>query len=310
MTRSYEKLLQEAVNGDIRFNVALSDLTTYKIGGPAQMLLETADANDIIAAVRICARYKIPLTVLGAGSNVLAPDSGIEGLVLRIYSDQLLPTLRGEFIESNAATTDENLALFASAHNIPGFEYIYDIPGAVGGAIMQNVGTNDHQIKDFLIDVTYIDKTCGIVTKPVHELGMRYRTSLFKEEWGLVLSARFKRGSNEESKIIRARMEKIRETRRNKFPMEYPNCGSVFKRPPGDYAGRLIQEAGLSGFKIGHAMVSPRHRGFIVNMGGAGADEVKAVAAHVQAIVLDKFGVQLERELVYLSKRPKPPPNL
>jgi len=310
MTRNYEKLLQEAVNGAIRFNVALSDLTTYKIGGPAQMLLETTDANDIVAAVRMCVRHKIPLTVLGAGSNVLAPDKGIKGLVLRIYSEQLLPSLRGDFIESNAAVTDENLALFASEQNISGFEFIYDVPGTIGGAIMQNVGTNDHQIKDFLIDATYIDKKCEIVTRPVSELGMGYRTSLLKEEWGLILSARFKRGPSEESEIIRVRMEEIRKIRRSKFPVEFPNCGSVFKRPPGDYAGRLIQEAGLGGFSVGNAMVSPRHRGFIVNMGGAGAEEGKAVAAHVQTVVKEKFGVHLERELIFLSERPEPPPNL
>ena len=305
MTGNYRKLLQDAVTGEIRFNVPMSDIITYKIGGPAEMFLATGDEKDIVAAARSCIRHKIPLTVIGAGSNVLAPDEGVAGLVLRVYSGQSRPTLKGDIIEASAAVSDENLSLFACENGLSGFEFIYDIPGSVGGAVMQNAGTNDGQTKDFLIEATYIDKNGEVVTKPVDQLRMGYRTCLLKEEWGLILSALFKAGPKKDSTEIKSRMDEIRKTRRSKFPMELPNCGSVFKRPVGHYAGKLIQDSQLSGFQIGGAMVSPKHRGFIVNTGGATAKDVKDLVAHVQATVKEKFGVDLERELIFLDRKPK-----
>ncbi len=304
MTSSFQKLLAGSVTAPIRRNVSLADATTYKIGGPAELFLQTGDEKDIIAAVRACIRHEIPLTVLGAGSNVLAPDRGIEGLVLRVYDDGLMPFMRDETIACSAGVTDKNLAEFACKNAIGGYEFLFDIPGTVGGAIVQNAGTNDGQIADRLIDVRYIDRAGEIVTMSVEQLNMGYRHSVFKDEGGAILFARFKKGPEEKPEAIRAKMEEIRKTRWSKFPMECPNCGSVFKRPPGDYAGRLIQEAGLGGFRIGGAMVSPLHRGFIVNTGSATEKDVKAVAAHVRDTVMDKFGVKLERELIYLPEKP------
>ena len=248
----------------VETGVRLTELTTYRIGGPAEMLATAETPADILAVVRACAKCGAPLTVIGAGSNVLAPDEGVAGMVLRIYGGDYPAEKSGDVISVNAACPDEEFTKQLAAFGVAGFEWLCDIPGTVGGAIVQNAATDDGAVSDTLIDATFIDRSGAMVTKQKERLGFGYRESIFKSEWGVIVSARFKIERHDNCEKIINRMNEIREARHKKFPMERPNCGSVFKRPPGDYAGRLIQEAGLGGLSVGGAMVSEKHRNFIV----------------------------------------------
>ncbi|GAB4300361.1 MAG: UDP-N-acetylmuramate dehydrogenase [Myxococcota bacterium] len=298
--KSIADKLAGKVKGKVKTGVPLSELTTYQIGGPAEILIEPKEPNDIAAVVKFCRKAAVPLTVLGGGSNVLAPDEGVRGVLLRLFDKASRPELQKEHLSVSAATSSETLALFAAEKGVKNFEFLYDIPGALGGAIVQNASNDYGELSALIEDVTFIDESGNPTTLPARELGFGYRNSRFKERFGVVVSARLKiaeRGAKDE---IRERMEEIRRIRRGKFPMEYPNCGSVFKRPPGDYAGRLIESAGLGGLRVGNAMVSPKHKNFIVNLGGAKASDIKALVEKIQSAVEGKFGVELERELIYL----------
>ena len=302
MTHPLWKDLSSKIQTPLRYGVLLRDLTYYRIGGPAEAVLETGHSKDIQTALHFCKQHEMPITLLGAGSNVLAPDKGLSGLVVKIYQEDLDPVLEDQTLVVSAAVTDERFAEFAAQNGISGFEFACDIPGTIGGAVVQNASTNDGDTRTHLIDVTYLNEAGQVVTSPVEKLGLGYRTSYFKEHFGVILQARFAGNQREDVRAIQKKMEAIRALRKSKFPMERANCGSVFKRPKNDYAGRLIQEAGLGGFRVGDAEVSGKHRNFIVNHDNATAADVKAVVAHAIEEVYNQFGVMLERELIYLPE--------
>lgn len=280
----------------------LAPYTTFRIGGRAEWFMEPCNSDEIKQAVNACRNYGIHLTIFGGGSNILVPDEGIAGLVMRIYQPDVTPFFHNGAIHVNAAVSNSNLAGFAARHGICGFEFIYDIPGAVGGAIVQNAANNDGMISEHLIDVEFIDrKSESIKVLQKKDLNFGYRHSYFKDHDCVVISARFAAAKRADPSDIRYRMEAIKKQRWEKFPMEYPNCGSVFKRPAGDYAGRLIEQAGLGGYRIGDAMVSTKHKGFIVNVGKATAADVRTLIESVRSRIGEKFGVWLENELVILS---------
>ncbi len=285
---------------NLRTNVPLAPYTTYRIGGPAEVFVETGREEDILRLVQLCRKHSIPLTILGLGSNVLVPDEGIEGLVLRVVDPGAKPELDGDVLDCPAACSDETLARFAASHGCAGFGFLYDIPGAVGGAIVQNAAM-DVSIADKLLDVTFVDARGELRRLPLDSLHMGYRTSLFKHEWGVVLGARFDVSERKPPEELHASMEAVRTTRRSKYPMEFPNCGSVFKRPEGDYAGRLIEAAELGGLRVGGAAVSTKHHNFIVNDRNATAEDIRRLVEEVRTRVRERFDVELERELIYLS---------
>ncbi len=300
MTSTIQNYLGDAF--DLRTNVALAPYTTYRIGGPAEAFVETGREEDILRLVQQCHKHSIPLTILGLGSNVLVPDEGIEGLVLRIVDHSSRPTLDGDVLDVPAACSDETFAHFAASNGVPGFGFLYDIPGTIGGAIVQNAAM-DASIADRLLDVTFLDSKGNLHQLPRESLHMGYRTSLFKLEWGVVLRARFHVSERQPPEELLASMEAVKKKRRSKYPMEFPNCGSVFKRPEGDYAGRLIEAAELGGLRIGGAAVSTKHHNFIINDQNATAEDIRRLVEEVRCKVKERFGVDLERELIYLSQR-------
>ena len=301
------RALKEVAISGVRENYPLKEATTYKIGGPAEFFIETGFVSEIAAIVKFCALRGVPLTVLGAGSNVLAPDEGVSGVCLRVYDASANPSIENESIVSSGAVTDKSLAEFVAERGISGFEFLYDIPGTVGGAIVQNAGMNEHEVKNGILEATIVNKKGEAVVFSGEEHRLGYRTSRLKEEWGIIVEAKFRIDLRDDPSAIFGRMKELKETRAGKFPMEYPNCGSVFKRPTGYYAGKLIQDAGLGGASVGGAMVSPKHRNFIVNTGGATASDIKLLVERIISEVYAKFGVRLERELIYLESFPPPP---
>jgi UDP-N-acetylmuramate dehydrogenase len=290
------------LEGSLEQGVPLAGLTSYGIGGPAEILVEPASATDVEKVVLASRRAGAPLTVLGAGSNVLVSDRGLEGVVLRLGERMGGVAIDGGVITAGAGTSDRELAHAAAAAGITGFEFLEDIPGTLGGGLVQNAEAWGDAISDHLVEVSVVDAQGRLVTRAAGDLTFGYRDSTFKRAGDLVVvEARFAPTGRAAPAEIEARMDTLRTRRHSRYPLEHPSCGSVFKRPEGDYAGRLIEEAGLGDTRVGDACVSRRHHNFIVNLGEATAADVRTLVSLVQERVLERFGVQLQRELVYLG---------
>lgn len=297
-----EKILGLGLQGSVSAAVPLAGMTTYGIGGPAEVLVEPGSAGDAAALVGDVRRAGAPLCVIGAGSNVLVPDEGLSGVVLRIGEGMGGVAVHGGVITAGAGTSDRDLALHAARAGITGFEFLEDIPGTVGGGLVQNAGAWGESISDHLVDVTVVDASGGIRTMDSGSLQFGYRDSTFKRQGDLlVVEVRFAPPGRDDPEKILGRMDELRARRHGRYPLDRPSCGSVFKRPSGDFAGRLIEEAGLGGLRCGAAVVSTKHHNFIVNEGGATARDVRTLVMMVREKVHEKFGVRLERELVYLG---------
>ncbi len=291
-----------ALEGSVEERVPLAGLTSYRIGGPAEILVEPASAADVEKVVGEVRAAGAPLTVIGAGSNVLVSDRGLEGVVMRLGARMGGVAIEEGVITAGAGASDRDLAHAAARAGITGFEFLEDIPGTLGGGLVQNAEAWGDAISDHLVDVTVVDASGKLVTHGARSLEFGYRDSTFKRAGDLVIvEARFAPAGRAAPSDIVRRMDELRARRHARYPLEHPSCGSVFKRPAGDYAGRLIEQAELGGTRVGDACVSRQHHNFIVNLGGATARDVRTLVELVQERVRQRFGVQLERELVYLG---------
>jgi len=274
----------------------LSGHTTYKVGGKAECLVSPECSDEAINIFRFARKSGIPITLLGAGSNVIAPDDGIEGLVLKVRNRSALISFPGDCrILADAGVTLIDLARWAGKKGYEGFEPIAGIPGTVGGAVLMNAGTKEGDTAGVLEKVEVLTASGERRVFKRGELSFGYRESTFQGSGWLILRAQFKLRRGDPSVIIR-RLDEIWEQRQRKFPLDYPNAGSVFKRPPGDYAGRLIEESGCKGMRIGAAAISERHANFIINLGGASAADITALISAVRRRVFEKTGIYLELE--------------
>ena len=258
--------------------------------------MEPASPEDLVALVRAAARLSVPVTVLGRGTNVLVADRGISGLTIRM--DQALGRIEtGErFIRAGAGARLAAAAGEAAARGLAGLAFCATIPGSVGGALVTNAGAFDHCLSEVVREVTVVDRAGRVSVLAGPALRFAYRTSIFKEEPLVAVEACFdlREGDPE---LIRREMDEYLAHRRQTQPLDYPSAGSVFKNPPGAFAGRLIEEAGAKGLSRGGAMVSPRHANFIVNTGGATAADVWGLINTVREMVLRKSGVELALEV-------------
>lgn len=297
MSHPLFSVLSSELAGSVDAEVPLRALNTFELGGAARLLVVPAGVEDIVATLTICRNGGVALYVLGAGSNILVPDEGVDGVVLRLPGGLTGIELRDGLVEVEAGVLDRDLAEFACLRGLAGFEWICDIPGSVGGAIFMNAGNNDGDARERLESVTILwaDGRRGTLT--ADECLLSYRHSRFQEEPAIILSARFRPAGRDLPEAIAGRMEAIRQLRRSKFPLEQRCAGSVFKRPPGHFAGRLIEEAGCGGMRVGGAEVANRHKGFIVNTGGATAAQVKELIELVRRRVFDHSGIWLEPEV-------------
>ncbi|NLO92576.1 MAG: UDP-N-acetylmuramate dehydrogenase [Elusimicrobia bacterium] len=276
----------------------LSLYTTYKVGGPAQVLAFPETADELRLVLNTAREAKVPLTMLGLGSNILASDGGVPGIVCCTRGMRGIERA-GETITARAGSALDEVAEAAASAGLSGMEKLSGIPGSVGGAVWMNAGAFGQETFDCLIDVQVMDAAGAVKTFKKSELKPSYRKVEGLAGF-LVLSARWalKAGDAAALKEIRAG---ILSQRAVKQPLEYPSAGSVFKRPQGDFASRLIDVCGLKGFSIGGAQVSPKHAGFIVNTGGATASDVYALIKKVIAEVKGKTGVELELEQILLG---------
>ena len=280
----------------------LASRTSFGIGGPAEFFVELARPEAIEKTLDGCVERDIPYFLLGAGTNLLIADGGIEGLVVRVENRD--HHIEGTRVRAGAGLKMMRLARIVADANLRGFEFAIGVPGAVGGAIYQDAGCWGKEVREVLVEVEGFVPGRGRQTWKPAALALGYRTSALRDgdlRGALVVSAtvQLQRGDGEEAKQLMATLTRERNATQ---PIKTKNCGSVFKNPPGDSAGRLVQAAGLKGAREGNAVVSPLHGNFIVNEGGATASDVRRLIDHVMAEVKRRFGAQLEPEVEMVGR--------
>lgn len=291
--------LRVALGERVQSNVSLAPRTTFRIGGPADLLIEAHTIPELIEAVRAARQYGVPFFILGNGSNILVRDGGFRGLVIenhctQFWLDVAEPGKATLYAESGASLP--GIANRMARQGWCGLEWAIGVPGTIGGAIVGNAGAHGATIADSLATVLILDSHNAMQRLPKTDLAFDYRTSRFKREPGnVILSAEFIL-TRDDPQMCVARMSEYTEHRRRTQPTE-ASVGSIFKNPPNDFAGRLIDTAGLKGTRIGNVEVSPVHANFFVNRGGATASEVLALIELVRERVREKFGVELELEI-------------
>ena len=280
---------------------AMSQHTTFKIGGPADYFLMPDKGEDVGRVIKICKEKEIPYFILGNGSNLLVGDGGYRGAVIQIYRNMSSVTVEGNEITAQAGALLSAVAAAAKNASLTGFEFAGGIPGTIGGAVVMNAGAYGGEMKDVLTEVTVMNAEGEIFTLPTEELELGYRTSIIKTAGYIVLEAkiRLKEGDPE---VIRETMKDLTIRRTTKQPLEYPSAGSTFKRPEGYFAGKLIMDSGLAGYQVGGAQVSEKHCGFVINAGDATARDVRTLMDNVRDIVYKKYGVTLEPEVKFLGE--------
>lgn len=293
--RIYEQLVNIVSIDNVVKNKPLKNHTYTRLGGNADYFVTPITYEQVQKVVKLAKKENIPFMLLGNGSNLIIKDGGIRGIVMYLGKLNKIKVEKTKIIaQSGALIADVSKQGLAS--HLTGLEFACGIPGSVGGALFMNAGAYGGEIKDVLHQAKIIDKEGNLRTIQAEELDLAYRTSNIPKNGYIVLEAEFalEKGNYEEIKAV---MDDLTFKRESKQPLEYPTCGSVFKRPPGYFAGKLIQDSGLQGKQIGGAQVSLKHAGFIINKDGATANEYIALIQYVQKVVKEKFGVELEREV-------------
>lgn len=282
---------------ELRENEPLAAHTSFRIGGPARWMAFPKTVEEVRTLLRLAREADILVRLLGAGTNVLAPDEGVDALVLCL-KDALrgvrLP--EGNCIEAMAGETLASVAVFARKNGLTGLEFAHGIPGTLGGGVYMNAGAYGGELRQVVRQVTFLHADGRLETFENGDCAFGYRTSVFENMPGVIVSARLALQPGEAA-AIEAKMRELMEKRRASQPLELPSAGSTFKRPAGHFAGALIQDAGLKGRGVGGAKVSEKHVGFVVNFDHATAADVRATIALVQKTVYETSGVRLEPEV-------------
>ena len=295
-----QKFIEIFGNNRVLFDEPMSQHTTFRIGGTADVFVMPENYEQIREVLRLCKEEKLPFFVLGNGSNLLVSDSGYRGVIIQMDRNMEEICLDGEEIHACAGALLSSVAVAARNASLTGFEFAGGIPGTIGGAAVMNAGAYGGELKDVLKEVTVMTREGEILTIPADKLEMGYRTSIIKTAGYLVLEAVISLKKGDEEKI-RAVMKELSERRTEKQPLDYPSAGSTFKRPEGYFAGKLIMDSGLRGYRAGGAQVSEKHCGFVINAGGATAEDVRSLMDHVIRVVREKYGVTLEPEVKFLG---------
>lgn len=286
------KVLKEE---QIQLQEPMSRHTTFRVGGPADIYV-LPQINQVKEVLQLCSTFDIPICIKGNGSNLLVGDKGIRGVVLELGKNATDISVAGTHITAEAGAILGAVAKKALEQSLTGLESAAGIPGTVGGAVVMNAGAYGWEMKDSLVKVTVLTRELEVKELTSEELALSYRHSNVLDNGYVVLKAEFALtpGNQEE---IQAAMEDYRQRRQDKQPLNYPSAGSTFKRPEGNFAGKLIQDAGLRGFQVGGAQVSEKHCGFVVNKENATAADIMSLISQVQEKVRDQFGVTLEPEV-------------
>ena len=285
---------------DVETNVNLSKYTSFCIGGTADFVVKPKCFTDIISVIRIAKESEVSYYIMGKGSNILVSDNGYRGIVILTINLNMISFIEENFIECDAGVTVASLCNFAYSHSLSGLEFAWGIPGSVGGGIYMNAGAYGGEFKDVVRSCKYMDENGKLFELEVDEMDMAYRHSFFCDKKLLILSVVLELNKADKP-IIKQKMDDYIHRRKTKQPLEYPSCGSAFKRPSQGYASALIEECGLKGYRIGGAEISTKHSGFIINVEQATCNDVLDLMAYVKSVVLEKKGIALEHEVKTLG---------
>ncbi len=294
----FKKILSDNIpNLELREAVPMSRLTSFRIGGPAEVVAYPKTEAELCQLLKLCHEKEIKPVILGAGTNVLAPDDGLQGLTICL-KDALdgMEQVDDTTIRVMAGVTMSRAAVYAAGLNLGGLEFAHGIPGTVGGGIYMNAGAYGGEIKDVCIRVRIVDETGEARWITGEEAAFSYRHSAIEDNPWIVAAAEFRLEPKPEAEVW-AKMKELIGKRRASQPLELPSAGSAFKRPVGGYAAALIDQTGLKGFQVGGAAVSQKHAGFVVNVGNATAEDVRKLLQQVSDRVFDATGIRLEPEV-------------
>jgi len=297
LTDFQQKISALLPNLDIRMNESMAKHTSFRIGGDAEAMAFPKNSEELATVLKTSALLDMKPAILGAGTNVLAPDEGISGLVICL-KDCLdgMELLQGNRIRVMAGVTMTRAAVFAANHGLGGMEFAHGIPGTVGGGVYMNAGAYGGEIVQICESVDVMDMEGCVKTYSCAEMEFSYRHSVLEDRGGIVISAIF-RLTPKPTEEIKAYMKELQGKRSASQPLDLPSAGSAFKRPVGGYAAALIDQAGLKGYQVGGAAISTKHAGFAVNVGGATAADVKELLRQVSDKVYENSGIRIEPEV-------------
>lgn len=299
-TSIYEYIEKIIPKERMLFEEPMSRHTTFKIGGEAECMLLVEQEEELLKLIPYLNQIEQNYFILGNGSNLLVGDRGYRGIIIKLGEGINRITVEGDCIRAQAGALLSQVASAARDAGLSGLEFAAGIPGSVGGGVVMNAGAYGSEMQRITESVKVMDKEGKILILDNDTMEFGYRTSIIKNRPFIVLEVvlRMQTGQKEE---IQAKMDELMEKRRSKQPLNYPSAGSTFKRPEGYFAGKLIMDAGMRGYRIGGAQVSDKHCGFVVNMGQATAADVKEVIEEVQERVKERFHVSLEPEVIFLG---------
>ena len=285
----------------VRRDYSMKRITSFRVGGNADMVVYPSDAKSFAFALNLAKEMGIPFIVIGNGSNTVASDKGFRGVVF-VTTNMRYVKIDGEYMTVGCGCLLGSVGTNASTAGLSGAEFANGIPGTLGGAVYMNAGAYGGQMSDIVVSTECYDLDSGeffTLENADHNFG--YRHSIFMEKNYIILSSKLKLNFGNPDEI-RVKMSELLKCRRDKQPLEYPSAGSVFKRPEGYFAGKLIEDAGLKGTQIGGAMVSPKHAGFIVNVGDATASDIISLIELIKEKVYSQFSVKLECEIRFVGE--------
>ncbi len=280
-------------------NFVLADKTSMKIGGECDMFVEPNSEECVVEVLNVCRENGVPYFILGRGSNLLIKRFG--GVVIALGAALGETAVDGNMITAGAGAPLSSVCNFALENSLSGMECLYGIPGSVGGALYMNAGAYGAEMKDIIKSARCVDEKGKIVEITAAEMKLSYRRSTFSENNFCILSVTLELEHGDKS-AIKAKMSEVVKKRRDKQPIEFPSCGSTFKRPEGYFAAALIEECGLKGCTVGGAQVSEKHSGFVINRGGATFEDVMALVEHIKNVVREQKGVELECEMLIVDR--------
>lgn len=296
MKINYKDIFSKVDVGEVLYDEPMKNHTTFKIGGPCDVLVMPNTIEQILNVLNLVKENDLAYMIIGNGSNLLVSDEGIRKVIVKLHKNFSKITLEGNKITSQAGATLKEIADFALENKLQGFEFASGIPGDLGGAVTMNAGAYGGEMKDVLESVKVIDKDLNVLDIDAKDMSLRYRNSRVQDEGLIVLEAVINLSEGDYDKI-KEYQDELTFKRESKQPLEYPSAGSTFKRPEGYYAGKLIDDCGLRGYRYKDAMVSEKHCGFVINVGDANCEQVLYVINHVKEVVFEKFGVNLEPEV-------------
>ncbi|HHX59301.1 MAG TPA: UDP-N-acetylmuramate dehydrogenase [Epulopiscium sp.] len=294
-------LLQKIPESMIKIDEPMKNHTSFKIGGPADIYVAPSTVEELTFTLKVCKDNHIPYFILGNGSNLLVKDGGYRGIMIHILKNMNQISIEGNELYAQAGALLVKVANTCLDHSLTGFEFAHGIPGSIGGAVYMNAGAYGGEMKNVIVSADVIDHNGQLLTLTNEDLALGYRTSKIQTAEMIVVGARIalEQGTYHE---IKEKMDDLSNRRRTKQPLTVPSAGSTFKRPEGYYAGKLIMDAELRGFRIGDAGVSDKHCGFIVNLGEATSKEVIDLIRHIQCTVKEAFGQDLHPELKIIGE--------